>query len=79
MNTPATPSRPQGLGMTEYIAVAYQFFVQTIRSQTAGIAQKVSGQTASTAIGAAQTSANSASTEDTTKKGLNNYPNDNSR
>ncbi len=84
-----SPSRQQGQGMTEYIVIValiavaaiavYQFFGQTIRSQTAGIAQEVSGQTASTAISAAQGTANSASTEGTTKKGLNNYSNDNSR
>jgi Flp pilus assembly pilin Flp len=78
-----------GQGMTEYIVIValiavaaiavYQYFGQTIRSQTAGIAKEVSGQTASTDIQNAQTSANSASEEGTKKKGLNAYTNDNSR
>ncbi len=77
----------RGQGMTEYIIIvaliavaaiaAFQFFGQTIRSQTAGIAQEVSGQSASTAISAAQTSANSAATEGTKVKGLDSYTNDN--
>jgi hypothetical protein len=64
MNTPATatPSRHQGQGMTEYIVIValiavYQFFDQTIRSQTAGIAQEVSDQTASTVLGRVQPTA----------------------
>ncbi len=79
---PATPSRHHGQGMTEYIVAAiavYQLFGQTIRSQTAGIAQEVSGQSATAAITASQGTANNAATEGTTRKGLNNYTNDNSR
>jgi len=86
---PASTPRQHGQGMTEYIVIValiavaaiavYQFFGQTIRSQTAGIAQEVSGKSASTAISAAQGTADSASTEGTKRKGLNNYPNDNSR
>ena len=81
--------KQRGQGMTEYIVIValiavaaiavYQFFGQTIRSQTAGIANEVSGQSAATDIANAQTSANSARTEGTTKKGLNAYTNDNSR
>ncbi len=81
------PGKIRGQGMTEYIIIvaliavaaiaAFQFFGQTIRSQTAGIAQEVSGQSASTAISAAQTSANSAATEGTKVKGLDSYTNDN--
>lgn len=75
--------------MTEYIVIValiavaaiavYQFFGQTIRSQTAGIAKEVAGQTATQSITNAQTSASSAETEGTTKKGLDKYQNDNSR
>jgi Flp pilus assembly pilin Flp len=75
--------------MTEYIIIValiavaaiavYQFFGQTIRSQTAGIAAEVSGQTAATSIQNAQTAAQSAATEGTTRKGLGAYQNDNSR
>jgi len=78
-----------GQGMTEYIVIValiavaaiavYQFFGQTIRSQTAGIAKEVAGQSASSSIGNAQTAADSAETEGTTKKGLDKYQNDNSR
>lgn len=78
-----------GQGMTEYIVIVamiaiaaiavYQFFGQTVRSQTAGIAQELSGQSAAAAIGNSQTSANDATTEGTTRKGLNAYQNDNSR
>lgn len=81
--------RQHGQGMTEYIIIValiavaaiavYQFFGQTIRSQTAGIAQEVSGKTAKDAISEAQKSADDASKEGTTKKGLGAYTNDNSR
>lgn len=78
-----------GQGMTEYIVIValiavaaiavYQFFGQTIRSQTAGIAQEVSGKSATSAIENSQSSADSAVTEGTAKKGLSAYTNDNSR
>lgn len=78
-----------GQGMTEYVVIValiavaaiavYQFFGQTIRSQTAGIAQEVSGKSAQTAITAAQGTATSAQTEGSTKKGLGAYTNENSR
>ncbi len=78
-----------GQGMTEYIVIVamiaiaaiavYQFFGQTVRSQTAGIAQELSGKSAGTAISDSQASADNAQTEGTTKKGLNAYQNDNSR
>lgn len=85
-----TPIKAQlGQGMTEYIVIValiavaaiavYQFFGQTIRSQTAGIAKEVAGQSASAAITASQTAAGSAETEGTKKKGLDAYTNDNSR
>lgn len=78
-----------GQGMTEYIVIValiavaaiavYQFFGETVRSQTAGIALEVSGKSASAAISSAQSSADNAEAEGTTKKGLNAYTNDNSR
>ncbi len=81
--------RQDGQGMTEYIVIValiavaaiavYQFFGQTIRSQTAGIAKEVAGQSAATSIGNSQTAAGNAETEGTTKKGLDKYQNDNSR
>jgi hypothetical protein len=79
----ATNGRHAGQGMTEYIIVValiavaaigvYTLFGQTIRNQTAGLALEVSGQTASTAIGNAQTNATTASTNANVRKGLDNY------
>lgn len=73
--------------MTEYIIVValiavaaigvYTLFGQTIRNQTAGLALEVSGQTASTAISAAQANADTASTNADVRKGLDNYDADN--
>ncbi len=89
MNTDARSASPRaarrqaGQGMTEYIIVValiavaaigvYTLFGQTIRNQTAGLALEVSGQTASTAIGNAQTNATTASTNANVRKGLDNY------
>lgn len=79
----------RGQGMTEYIVIValiavaaiavYQFFGQTIRSQTAGIAREVSGQTAAGAIEAAQGTADAAVGEGARVKGLDNYTNENSQ
>ncbi len=69
--------------MTEYIIIValiavaaigvYQFFGQTIRNQTAGIANEVAGQDAAAQIGAARTSATGATAEGTRTKGLATY------
>lgn len=74
--------RQRGQGMTEYIIIvaliavaaiaAFQYFGQTIRAQTSGIANEVSGQSATTAITAAKASAKKADGEQV-KKGLDNY------
>lgn len=79
----------RGQGMTEYIVIValvavaaigvYQFFGQTIRSQTSGIAAEIAGQSASTAIQNAQSAAQQAEGEGTAVKGLDNYQNDNAR
>jgi len=81
--------KQRGQGMTEYIIIValiavaaiavYQFFGQTIRSQTAGIAKEVSGQSATADITNAQSAATSATQEGTRRKGLDAYTNDNSR
>lgn len=73
----------RGQGMTEYIIIValiavaaigtYQFFGQTVRNQTAGIAAEISGQNAQDRITNSQTSANSASAEGNTTKGLATY------
>lgn len=78
-----------GQGMTEYIIIvaliavagiaAFQFFGQTLRSQTAGIAQEMSGKSAASAVGDAQKEADEVTAEGIAKKGLSNYKNDNSR
>jgi Tfp pilus assembly protein FimT len=69
--------------MTEYLIVValiavgaigvYTLFGQTIRSQTAGLALEVSGQDAAGAITGAQTSATSAQSAASTRKGLEAY------
>lgn len=82
-------TRQFGQGMTEYIVIValiavaaiatYQFFGQTIRNQTAGIAREVAGQSAQAAITAAQGTAGSAAGEGGKVKGLDSYTNDNAR
>lgn len=78
-------NKQQGQGMTEYIVIValiavaaiavYQFFGQTIRSQTSGIALEVSGQKGGDAIAKAQASANS-TVDEREVKGLGKYTND---
>lgn len=78
---------PKGQGMTEYIVVVavvavaaigvYSMLGQTIRNQTAGIAQEIAGNDAGAALNAATTSANSARTQANTRKDLKNYNQDN--
>lgn len=73
----------RGQGMTEYIIIValvavaaigtYQFFGQTIRSQTAGIAAEVSGQDAGTQIEQAKQAAAGAHAEAVATKGLASY------
>ena len=82
-------SSQRGQGMTEYIIIValiavaaiavYQFFGQTIRSQTSGIAKEVAGESADAAISSAKTAAGEAVGEGTKKKGLGAYQNDNAR
>ncbi|HEY5635033.1 MAG TPA: pilus assembly protein [Burkholderiaceae bacterium] len=76
-------TRQRGQGMTEYIIIValiavaaigiYTLFGQTIRNQTAGLALEMSGQDAATAIGNAQTNANTAQTNANQRKGLDNF------
>jgi type IV pilus assembly protein PilA len=78
----STVSCQLGQGMTEYIIIvaliavaaiaAFQYFGQTIRAQTSGIANEVSGQSATTAITAAKAAATKTNAEQA-KKGLENY------
>jgi len=81
------PPRQAGQGMTEYlivvalIAVAaigvYSLFGQTLRSQTAGLAMEISGQSSGSAVSSAQGSAGSAQSSAAQRKGLGNYGLDN--
>ncbi len=74
----------RGQGMTEYIIIValiavaaigvYQFFGQTVRSQTAGIALELSGQSAAPAIQNAQ-QAGTAAQGETAEKTLGSYQN----
>ncbi len=71
--------------MTEYIIIVamiaiaaiavYQYFGQTVRNQTAAIAQELSGQDGTGAKAAAQAAANDAATAGDTKNTLDSYVN----
>lgn len=73
-----------GQGMTEYIIIValiavaaigvYSYFGQTVRSQTAGMAQELAGKKATADITKAQQSATKASAEGT-QKGMGDYSN----
>ncbi len=75
--------RQRGQGMTEYIIIValiaiaaiavYQFFGNTIRNQTAAIANELAGNDGTNAKNAAQTAANSAATEANTKRNLDTF------
>ena len=73
----------RGQGMTEYIIIVamiaiaaiavYQYFGQTVRNQTAAIAQELAGNDGTTANDAAQTASDSAATAGDTKNTLDTY------
>jgi Flp pilus assembly pilin Flp len=75
--------RQRGQGMTEYIIIValiavsaigvYSFFGQTVREQTAGLAQEVAGQNAQQAITRAGQRGNAAAASAQQAKGLQNY------
>ena len=77
-------NKQRGQGMTEYIIIVamiavaaiatYQYFGQTVRNQTAGMAQELAG-TANSAQAAAVTSSTAAATQGTTKSSLTAYAN----
>jgi Flp pilus assembly pilin Flp len=87
--TPSARKKQLGQGMTEYIIIValiavaaiavYQFFGQTIRSQTSGIALEISGRSAQPGVDAAVTASDAALGEGNKTKGLSDYKNDNSR
>jgi type IV pilus assembly protein PilA len=75
--------KQRGQGMTEYIIIValiavaaiavYQFFGNTVRNQTAAIANEIAGNDGTQARTAASTAATSAATEANTKRNLENY------
>lgn len=75
--------RQLGQGMTEYIIIValiavaaigvYSLFGQTVRNQTAGLAQEVAGVDASAEIANAGTTSGNASTAANQAKGLATY------
>lgn len=76
-------SGQRGQGMTEYIIIValiaiaaiavYQFFGNTVRNQTAAIANELAGSDGTAAKAAAQTAAAAAATEANTKRNLDTY------
>lgn len=85
MQAHSIDSRQSGQGMTEYIVIVamvavaaiavYQYFGQTVRNQTAAIAQELSGQDGSAAKAAAQAAAGQASSVGDQKHSLDTYVN----
>jgi type IV pilus assembly protein PilA len=75
--------RQKGQGMTEYVIIValiaiaaiavYQLFGNTVRNQTAAIAQELSGTDGTAAKGAAQTASETAASEAVTKRNLDTF------
>ena len=75
--------RQRGQGMTEYIIIValiaigaiavYGFFGNTVRQQTASIAQELGGSDGTTANANAKSQADAAATDANTARNLNNY------
>jgi Flp pilus assembly pilin Flp len=73
-------SKERGQGMTEYIIIValiavaaigvYSYFGQTVRNQTAAIAQEVSGQDSANVIQSSKDSANTAKSKAAAAKGM---------
>ncbi len=80
-----TGTSQHGQGMTEYIIIVamiavaaiavYQYFGQTVRNQTAAIAQELSGKDGSSAKTAAQTASDKAGSVGDQKHTLDTYVN----
>lgn len=85
MHSALSKKNQRGQGMTEYIVIValigvaaigvYQLFGNTIRNQTAAMAQEISGQNGNAARAAAQGQAGLAAAEGATQRNLNNYTN----
>lgn len=75
----------RGQGMTEYIVIValiaiaaigtYQYFGQTVRNQTAAIANEIAGNDGTAAKTAAQTAATSGATKANATETLDSYTN----
>lgn len=76
-------AKQHGQGMTEYIIIValiaiaaiavYQYFGNTVRNQTAAIANELAGGDGTAAKTAAQTAATAAATEANVKRNLDTY------
>ena len=85
MSAQAKRNSQRGQGMTEYIIIVamiavaaiavYQYFGQTVRNQTAAIAQELSGKDGTAAKTAAQTASDKAKTVGDQKHTLDTYVN----
>lgn len=83
MSTIRTQRSQRGQGMTEYIIIValiaiaaiavYQMFGNTVRSQTAAIANELAGNDGTAAKGDAQAAATNAATEANVKRNLDTY------
>ncbi len=83
MKSSASAQTQLGQGMTEYVIIValiaiaaiavYQFFGNTVRDQTAAIAQELAGGDGTAAQGNAQTAATSAEADANTRRNLGNY------
>jgi type IV pilus assembly protein PilA len=79
----ALNNRQRGQGMTEYIIIValiaiaaiavYQYFGQSIRNQTAAVAQEISGNDGTAAQAAAAAAADKSATTAVVKRDLSNY------
>lgn len=82
-NTFRSQLKQRGQGMTEYIIIValiaiaaiavYQFFGDTVRGQTAAIAQELAGNDGGTAHTTAATAATNAAKDTTVKRSLADY------
>lgn len=83
MNHSSSVGFQKGQGMTEYVIIValiaiaaiavYQFFGNTVRDQTAAIAQELAGGSGTAAQANAQAAATSAEADANTRRNLSNY------
>ena len=83
MNHSSFAGLQKGQGMTEYVIIValiaiaaiavYQFFGNTVRDQTAAIAQELAGGNGTAAQANAQAAATSAETDANSRRNLSNY------